>query len=134
GNLLLDLFEPDIRARMNLQRMDVKVGMVICESGNRLDHVYFPAGAVLSLLTVLEDGSEIETANIGSEGAYGLFNAIYDRPAFNRCLVQMQGSIIRVPIKQIRWAFDNSEHVRKLLLSYSDSQLAQIQQSVACNA
>src|SRR6201996_1033554 len=95
GNLLLDLFEPEIRARMEpLQSIDVKVGTVIYESGSKLDYVYFPIGAVLSLLTVLEDGSEIETANIGSEGAYGLFHAIYGRPSFNRCVVQMQGRLL----------------------------------------
>jgi hypothetical protein len=40
-----------------------------------LKHAYFPQGIVLSLLTVLENGSAIETANIGCEGAFGLFAA-----------------------------------------------------------
>jgi hypothetical protein len=40
-----------------------------------LKHAYFPQGIVLSLLTMLENGSAIETANIGREGAFGLFAA-----------------------------------------------------------
>jgi hypothetical protein len=31
------------------------------------------------LLTVLENGTAIETANIGREGAFGLFAAMYSR-------------------------------------------------------
>jgi hypothetical protein len=49
----------------------------VCEAGGLLKHAYFPEGAVLSLLTALENGSAIETANIGREGAFGLFAVIY---------------------------------------------------------
>ena len=62
-------------------------------------------------MTVLEDGSAIETANIGREGAFGLFAAMYSRVSFNR-----------------------SEHVRDLFVSYSETLLSQVQQTVACNA
>jgi len=135
-NRLVDAFEPAVRARIEpfIQSIDVDIGTVICETGGQLDHVYFPENAVLSLLTVLEDGAEIETANIGSEGAYGVFNAVSSRPSFNRCLVQMQGRLLRVPVQHIRWGFDNSEHMRRLLMTYSEMQISQIQQSVACNA
>ena len=45
---------------------------MVCDAGGLLKHAYFPRGSVLSLLTVLE-GAAIETANIGREGAFGLF-------------------------------------------------------------
>jgi CRP-like cAMP-binding protein len=91
-------------------------------------------GAVLSLLTVLENGSAIETANIGSEGAFGLFAAMYSRVSFNRCLVQLEGGIIRCPIQLLQSEFKRSEHVRDLFVSYSETLLSQVQQTVACNA
>ena len=43
---------------------------------------YFPEGCVLSLLTLLDNGDAIETANIGREGAFGLFSAMYSRSSF----------------------------------------------------
>ena len=99
-----------------------------------LKHAYFPQGTVLSLLTVLENGSAIETANIGREGAFGLFAAMYSRVSFNRCLVQLEGGMVRCPIEFLQSEFKRSEHVRDLFVSYSETLLSQVQQTVACNA
>jgi CRP-like cAMP-binding protein len=107
---------------------------VICEAGGLLEHAYFPEGGVLSLLTVLENGSAIETANIGREGAFGLFAAMYSRVSFNRCIVQMEAPIVRCPIEVLHAEFKGSEHVRDLFVSYSETLLSQVQQTVACNA
>src|ERR1700720_773318 len=74
----------------------------------------FSGGAVLSLLTVLENGSAIETANIGREGAFGLFAAMYSRVSFNRCIVQLEGRMVRCPIELLQTEFRTSEHVRNL--------------------
>jgi hypothetical protein len=85
-------------------------------------------------LTVLENGAAIETANIGREGAFGLFAAMYSRVSFNRCLVQLEGGMVRCPIELLQREFKNSEHVRNLFVSYSETLLSQVQQTVACNA
>jgi hypothetical protein len=81
--------------------------------------------------TVLENGSGIETANIGREGAFGLFPAMYSRVSFNRCLVQLE---VRCPIDFLQSEFEHSEHVRSLFVSYSETLLSQVQQTVARNA
>ena len=85
-------------------------------------------------LTVLENGSAIETSNIGREGAFGLFAAMYSRVSFNRCLVQLEGHMVRCPIEVLQSEFKKSEHVRDLFVSYSETLLSQVQQTVACNA
>ncbi len=136
ANKLLNAFERASRERVDphLERIEVKLGDIICEAGGVLNHAYFPDGAVLSLLTVLENGSAIETANIGREGAFGLFAAMYSRTSFNRSLVQLAGALYRVPIAVLRRELELSEHIRNLFVSYSEALLAQIQQTVACNA
>src|SRR5476649_1017221 len=136
NNQLLGALEAASRARINphLEPIQLKLGSVVCEAGGILMHAYFPEGAVLSLLTVLENGSAIETANIGREGAFGLFAAMYSRVSFNRCLVQLEGSMVRCPIALLQSEFRNSEHVRNLFVSYSETQLSQVQQTVACNS
>jgi CRP-like cAMP-binding protein len=136
SNRLLGALETASRRRIDphLEPIDLKLGVVVCESGGLLKHAYFPEGAVLSLLTVLENGSAIETANIGREGAFGLFAAMYSRVSFNRCLVQLEGSIVRCPIELLQSEFKRSEHVRDLFVSYSETLLSQVQQTVACNA
>jgi CRP-like cAMP-binding protein len=135
-NQLLGAVEPAVQERINphLRPVTSKLGAVVCEAGGILEHAYFPEGGVLSLLTVLENGSAIETANIGREGAFGLFAAMYSRVSFNRCIVQLEGPMVRCPIEILRTAFKSSEHVRDLFVSYSETLLSQVQQTVACNA
>jgi CRP-like cAMP-binding protein len=136
SNRLLGALETSSRTRIDpyLVPVEFKLGHVVCEAGSLLTHAYFPQGAVLSLLTVLENGSAIETANIGREGAFGLFAAMYSRVSFNRCLVQLEGRMVRCPIELLKAEFDCSEYVRDLFVSYSETLLSQVQQSVACNA
>ena len=133
---MLGALETASRRRIDphLEPVKLKLGVIVCEAGGLLKHAYFPQGAVLSLLTVLENGSAIETANIGREGAFGLFAAMYSRASFNRCLVQLEGSVVRCPIELLQSEFKRSEHVRNLFVSYSETLLSQVQQTVACNA
>jgi CRP-like cAMP-binding protein len=135
NNLLLSALEPASRRRINahLERVMPALRAVVCEAGAVLKHAYFPHGGVLSLLTVLENGSAIETANIGREGAFGLFGAVSKR-SFNRCIVQMEGPMVRCPVKILQEEFRRSEHVRQLFVGYWETLMSQIQQTVACNA
>src|SRR5476649_1029257 len=114
SNQLLGALEPESRKRIDphLEPIELKLGAIVCEAGGLLKHAYFPQGNVLSLLTVLENGSAIETANIGREGAFGLFAAMYSRVSFNRCLVQFEGGMARCPIELLQLEFRQSEHVR----------------------
>src|SRR5580704_18523913 len=136
SNRLFGALEASSRKRIDphLEPIKLELGAIVCDAGGLLKHAYFPEGAVLSLLTVLENGSAIETANIGREGAFGLFAAMYSRVSFNRCLVQLEGSVIRCPIEVLQSEFKRSEHVRDLFVSYSETLLSQVQQTVACNA
>src|SRR5471032_2553562 len=136
SNQLLGALEPESRKRIDphLEPIKLKLGALVCEAGGLLKHAYFPQGNVLSLLTVLENGSAIETANIGREGAFGLFAAMYSRVSFNRCMVQLEGGMVRCPIELLQSEFRCSEQVRNLFVSYSETQLSQVQQTVACNA
>ena len=42
--------------------------------------------------------------------------------------------MVRCPIELLQSEFKNSEHVRDLFVSYSETLLSQVQQTVACNA
>jgi CRP-like cAMP-binding protein len=135
-NQLLGAFEPAALARIRpyLEPVSLKLGDVVCEAGGLLSHAYFPEGCVLSLLTVLESGDAIETANIGREGAFGIFAAMYSRASFNRCIVQLEGPLVRCKIELLEAEFNRSNHMRNLFVSFSETLLSQVQQTVACNA
>jgi CRP-like cAMP-binding protein len=135
-NQLLGAFEPDAYRRImkHMEPVALKLGATVCEAGGLLNHAYFPQGCVLSLLTVLENGAEIECANIGREGAFGLFAAMFSRVSFNRCTVQLEGKMIRCEIRHLQSEFRNSGHTQDLLVSYSETLLSQVMQTVACNS
>ena len=78
-NQLPGAFTADARWRMmrHVKPIDFKLGATVCEAGALSTHACFPEGCGLSLLIELEKGSEIECANIGREGAFGLFPAMY---------------------------------------------------------
>src|SRR6516165_4383342 len=83
-NQLLNSMNTACRARIDpyLERIEMEQGDVVCEARGALKYAYFPDGAILSLLAVLENGVTIETALIGREGAFGLFAAMYNRVSF----------------------------------------------------
>jgi CRP-like cAMP-binding protein len=136
NNQLLGALEKASRERIepHLEPVELELGAVVCDAGGHLKHAYFPRGSVLSLLTVLQNGTAIETANIGREGAFGIFAAMYSRVSFNRCIVQLKGHMVRCPIELLQSEFKRSEHVRDLFVSFSETLLSQVQQTVACNA
>lgn len=135
-NQLFSSFNEDVLNRVSvyMKPVDLKLGDTVCEAGGILRHAYFPEGSVLSLLTVLENGSEIECANIGREGAFGLFAAMYSRVSFNRCTVQLEGPMLRCEIEPLQVEFHKSSHMQDLFVSYSETLLSQVMQTVACNS
>ena len=135
-NQLLGALKPESLSRImaHVEPVTLKLGAVVCEAGGSLKHAYFPQGSVLSLLTVLENGAAIECANIGREGAFGIFSAMYSRVSFSQRTVQLEGPTLRCPIEALHSEFRKSEHMRDLFISYSETLLSQVMQTVACNS
>lgn len=73
-NHLLSVLPEGEWARLTplLVAVDMPLGHVIYESGDRLDHVYFPTTSIISLLYVMEDGASAEIAIVGNEGIVGV--------------------------------------------------------------
>jgi hypothetical protein len=55
-----------------LESVSLSLGEALNESGDRLNHVYFPTTAIVSLLYVLENGASAEIAVVGNEGIVGI--------------------------------------------------------------
>ena len=47
------------------------LGEVLHPVGASIEHLYFPESGMVSMLTVMKSGEQIETAIIGSEGVVG---------------------------------------------------------------
>lgn len=137
GNNLLGALRPADFAllRGHLRRIDRPAGAVLYEPGDDVRHVYFPCGqALLSFMVLLEDGQQVEITSIGREGAVGGIVSQGRLPAFSRAVVQMEGPLLRLDGVELERAKETSPPLRNLFARYSDCLLAQVFQSVACNA
>jgi CRP-like cAMP-binding protein len=110
------------------------VGQVLCEPGEPMEAVYFPSSAVISVVTVMKDGRNVETASIGHESVAGLLSALTGVPPISRMHVQIAGGAISVPSSALRARTNESASLMRLILRYAQVNSAQAEQSAACNA
>lgn len=137
GNNLLRALSPHDLAilRMFLEEWPAGAGTILHQPGDKVRFAYFPRGAsLISYLVILEDGHAIETALIGREGAAGGIVSHGHLPAYTRAEVQLGGMFYRIDLGQLEEAKRRSLTLRHLFDRYADCLMAQIFQSVACNA
>jgi hypothetical protein len=79
-----------------LEPVDLPLGKVLYESGIRLSHVYFPTTAIVSLLSVMEDGASAEIAVVGHEGMVGVSLFMGGDSTPSRAVVQSAGQGFRL--------------------------------------
>jgi hypothetical protein len=85
------------RLQPNLKKVHLTRGRFLHPVGVPIEHVYFPDSGMVSLLTVMKSGEQIETAIIGNEGVVGGWVAIDGRNANTQSTVQMEGSAWQIP-------------------------------------
>lgn len=109
-------------------------GDVLFEPDAAIDRVYFPSTAVLSVVTLMEDGRAVETDTIGHESAAGLLETLASSRSIGRTFTQIPGLAICVSAARLRAQAEASPAFRIYLLRHVQANLAQAHQSVACNA
>jgi CRP-like cAMP-binding protein len=91
--LLSALDDVDRQALMpDLVEVSLSQGQVLFEVGDEADSVYFPSSAVVSVVTVMEDGRSAESHTIGRESGVGLVNASGKAPVQTRIFAQVSGA------------------------------------------
>ncbi|MGJ3263960.1 MAG: Crp/Fnr family transcriptional regulator [Salinarimonas sp.] len=109
-------------------------GDVLFDALDTIEHVYFPQSGVVSLVTLMRDGSSVEAGTIGREGAVGLITGSGTRQATTRGVVQIPGRARRIEVARFRAALERSAALRDLVDCYTEALLSQVLQTVACNA
>lgn len=117
----------------HLELIDLKLGQVLYESGGKMQHVYFPVDAIVSLLFVLENGSSAEIAVVGNEGIVGISLFMGGETTPSRAVVQSAGKCIRLSAQVLKKEFKESMPVMHLLLRYTQALLTQMTQTAVCN-
>jgi CRP-like cAMP-binding protein len=118
----------------HLRTIALERGVMLHDVGEEVEHVYFPHTGMVSLVAVMQSGATVETATIGRSGAIGASAGLGATSTIARAIVQLSGTAAWISAAQFRAAANQSEPLRALIVRYNDLLLAQVQQSVACNA
>jgi CRP-like cAMP-binding protein len=106
---------------------------VLYQPNQPIEDAMFPLEGVVSMLTIMKDGTGIEVATIGNEGMVGLPIILGPQLASSRFIVQVPGSGLRMSAEILREETRRDTPLRRVLVLYHAAFLKQISQSVACN-
>ena len=127
---------PDVeldRVRSHLRPVSLELGQVLYESGDKLDYVYFPTTAIVSLLYVMENGATAEIGVVGNDGVLGIALFMGGDTTPNRAVVQSAGEAFKMSAKDLRDEFTLGGVFHNLLLRYTQALITQISQTAVCN-
>jgi CRP-like cAMP-binding protein len=134
NHLLAALLDAEFeRLSPHLQAVPLLLGDVLCESGGKLDYVYFPTTAIISLHYLLENGGSSEIAGVGNEGMLGIALFMGGGSTPSRAVVQTGGFGYRLPARILMEEFDRTGPVMRLLLRYTQALLTHMSQTAVCN-
>ena len=103
--------------------------------GDDVDRTYFPTfGGVVSHILIADDGTTMQAATVGMEGAIGGVVSAGHRPAFARTVALSDATLVSIPTNRLEKMKRENHRLQDLFARYADVFLAQIMQSVVCNA
>ncbi|MFO7762163.1 MAG: Crp/Fnr family transcriptional regulator [Wenzhouxiangellaceae bacterium] len=134
-NRLLDALPQAAKARLfpRMKQVDLPLGAVIYEAGQKVEYVFFPADCIISLLYVMEDGSSAEISVVGCEGIVGIAVFMGGGSTPSRALVQSAGSALRLPAAELKQEFNRHPEMRMMMLRYTQALITQMSQTAVCN-
>jgi hypothetical protein len=115
-----------------LEPVSMPLEWTIHESGNRVEHVYFPTTSVVSLLRPTQDGNAVGVAVVGNEGMVGVSSFMGDASACTRAIVQNAGAGFRLAAHSLQKEFRAGGALQRMALRYTQCLLTQIAQTAIC--
>jgi CRP-like cAMP-binding protein len=117
----------------HMEQVSLSHGQPIIKPYEPIPFVYFPVNSLLSLVTVMEDGSTVEAGSIGREGMAGLPILLDAGTTPMQTLTQIPGQAVRVKGQIIKEAFDAGGALQKILHRYIHTSVLSERSLWACN-
>jgi CRP-like cAMP-binding protein len=117
----------------HLEQVSLSRRQTIILPDEPIPFIYFPINSLLSLVTVMEDGSTVEAGSIGREGMAGLPILLDAGTTPSQTLTQIPGQAVRVKAQIIKEAFDAGGALQKILHRYIHTTIVLSSQTAACN-
>jgi CRP-like cAMP-binding protein len=125
-----EIFE---RISPHLELISMPLGDVLYESGDPLQHVYFPTTAIVSLHYVMENGASAEIAGVGNEGVLGITLFLGGNSTLYLATVLTAGYGYRLKGRLMMEEFNRAGPMMRLILCYTQALMTQISQTAVCN-
>jgi CRP-like cAMP-binding protein len=137
GNRLLDSLDDEDRRRLtrDVEAVRFKLMDTLFDTGDSIDHVYFPLQSVVSILTRAQGTSGVEVATIGNEGLVGIslaWGAAELNPS-EVLQVQVPGPALRMPAGTFTAELARDAGLAGVVRRYTQAFVSQLMQQVACN-
>lgn len=117
----------------DLEPVRLRYDETVYEQGDPISYVYFPTGAVVSLLSLLEDGTTVEVGMVGRHGVVGVQVILEaDKTSF-WTVAQVGGRAVRMRAGALKYWFGRSAALHNLLASYYRALTTQFCQRAVCN-
>jgi len=116
-----------------MEPVQLGYGQVLYEPTGRIDYVYFPIDALVSLLTAVDEQRTLEVGMVGNEGMVGMPMALGIGISAVRALVQGRGTALRMSAARFRTEFKANPALQRALFRYTHLLMAQVSQTAACN-
>jgi CRP-like cAMP-binding protein len=121
------------RLRPGLEPVAFALGDVVYDTGRRMEHIYFPTTAVVSLIYTMEDGGTAEMGLVGNEGAVGIALFMGGETTPNQAVAQVAGGALRMKAQALLEEFRRGGSFQLALLRYTQALITQISQTAVCN-
>jgi CRP-like cAMP-binding protein len=131
-NALLAQLPSDLITQLALQPMDLPVNTSIYEPNEAIEFVCFPESGVLSVVSLLQNGTSIEIGTIGREGVSGTELLLHVESSPFQCYVQVAGHGYRAEAGRFKDAA-NDVGFSRAVLNYEHGFRIQTMQGMACN-
>jgi CRP-like cAMP-binding protein len=135
GNWLLRALPPTEYALVApyLEHVRLETGRVVIDVNTPIEHVYFPEIGVISSLSVMADGSAVETATIGPEGMAGMavFHGVNETS--EHAFVQVPGEGFRVSSDAFQAVLPSTPVLNAALHRYAVALFTLVGQNSGCN-
>ena len=119
----------------HLSRVSLPRGQVLVTPNQPAEHVYFPEGGVVSIMSAVKQSGRIEAGVFGRDGVSATFLLLGADRSPLESIVQVNGSTaLRIGVDPYLAAIRQSESLRMTLLQYVQTVLVQSAQSMATNA
>ncbi|HJR07421.1 MAG TPA: Crp/Fnr family transcriptional regulator [Pyrinomonadaceae bacterium] len=134
NRLLAHLPEADFELlRPHMEHVQLPLHTSIIEPHVPIRDNYFPLNALLSMVTIMKDGSMVECGSIGREGMSGIPVLLDAGETSMQTVVQIAGEAIRVKAEVVKEVYERGGALKQILNRYMHTVVVVGSQSTACN-